>query len=748
LYIKLMAGLPTKQDLLLWLKENPNKVSKREIAKAFSITGSYKIGLKKLILDLENEREARSKSNSESFISVIPSTVICIVKGPDKDGDIFLDLLDWSEGEEIPKIFYFERSGSIPVSVGDRILCELTKVEGKDYHYEAKLIRRISKTNNSSKIIGVFRVSSSGGTLEALSKRLNTIWTIPRNAVNGSVDGDIVEAEQTSPKSRFGMSKARVISILGKTDDSKAISLIAIHEHSIVNEFSKEALSEAVNSAPVTLVDRDDLRHIPFVTIDPADARDHDDACYVELDLDVENKGGFIVWIAIADVAHYVQPNSLLDGEARNRGNSTYFPDRVVPMLPENLSADLCSLHEGEDRPCLALKMILDSGGKKTSQQFFRGLMRSRGSLVYREVQEAIDGNPSKKIQPILESIIKPLYKCYEVLQNTTKERGPLILDLPERKILLDDSGKVASIEFLDRLDAHKVVEELMILANVAAAEELFNNKSYFLYRIHEEPEKEKVNTLREIVKSCGLSFSKGQVLKTHHLNSLLCNAKETEYSELVSMSILRSMPQAYYGAQPIGHFGLALRRYTHFTSPIRRYADLVTHRAIIETINRGQNPLYEFDPVELEAIGESISICERKSMLAERDTVDRYLAAFFSDRLGLEVLGTISGVARFGIFVKIDESGADGLVPVSTIGNEYFRYNREKQVLVAERTGLVLGLGKRVLVRLVETNALTGGLTLQLISVDGEKLSVGRSKKSFVRKRSGKKSFRKKKVK
>ena len=704
--------------------------------------------MKKLILDLENEREARSKSNSESFISVIPSTVICIVKGPDKDGDIFLDLLDWSEGEEIPKIFYFERSGSIPVSVGDRILCELTKVEGKDYHYEAKLIRRISKTNNSSKIIGVFRVSSSGGTLEALSKRLNTIWTIPRNAVNGSVDGDIVEAEQTSPKSRFGMSKARVISILGKTDDSKAISLIAIHEHSIVNEFSKEALSEAVNSAPVTLVDRDDLRHIPFVTIDPADARDHDDACYVELDLDVENKGGFIVWIAIADVAHYVQPNSLLDGEARNRGNSTYFPDRVVPMLPENLSADLCSLHEGEDRPCLALKMILDSGGKKTSQQFFRGLMRSRGSLVYREVQEAIDGNPSKKIQPILESIIKPLYKCYEVLQNTTKERGPLILDLPERKILLDDSGKVASIEFLDRLDAHKVVEELMILANVAAAEELFNNKSYFLYRIHEEPEKEKVNTLREIVKSCGLSFSKGQVLKTHHLNSLLCNAKETEYSELVSMSILRSMPQAYYGAQPIGHFGLALRRYTHFTSPIRRYADLVTHRAIIETINRGQNPLYEFDPVELEAIGESISICERKSMLAERDTVDRYLAAFFSDRLGLEVLGTISGVARFGIFVKIDESGADGLVPVSTIGNEYFRYNREKQVLVAERTGLVLGLGKRVLVRLVETNALTGGLTLQLISVDGEKLSVGRSKKSFVRKRSGKKSFRKKKVK
>ena len=743
-----MAGLPTKQDLLLWLKDNPNKVSKREIAKAFSITGSYKIGLKKLILDLENERKAPSKSNSESFISVIPSTVICIVKGPDKDGDIFLDLLDWSEGEEIPKIFYFERSGSIPVSVGDRILCELTKVEGKDYHYEAKLIRRIPKTNNSSKIIGVFRVSSSGGTLEALSKRLNTIWTIPRNAVNGSVDGDIVEAEQTSPKSRFGMSKARVISILGKTDDSKAISLIAIHEHSIVNEFSKEALSEAVNSAPVTLVDRDDLRHIPFVTIDPADARDHDDACYVELDLDVENKGGFIVWIAIADVAHYVQPNSLLDGEARNRGNSTYFPDRVVPMLPENLSADLCSLHEGEDRPCLALKMILDSGGKKTSQQFFRGLMRSRGSLVYREVQEAIDGNPSKKIQPILESIIKPLYKCYEVLQNTTKERGPLILDLPERKILLDDSGKVVSIEFLDRLDAHKVVEELMILANVAAAEELFNNKSYFLYRIHEEPEKEKVNTLREIVKSCGLSFSKGQVLKTHHLNSLLCNAKETEYSELVSMSILRSMPQAYYGAQPIGHFGLALRRYTHFTSPIRRYADLVTHRAIIETINRGQNPLYEFDPVELEAIGESISICERKSMLAERDTVDRYLAAFFSDRLGLEVLGTISGVARFGIFVKIDESGADGLVPVSTIGNEYFRYSREKQVLVAERTGLVLGLGKRVLVRLVETNALTGGLTLQLISVDGEKLSVGRSKKSFVRKRSGKKSFRKKKVK
>lgn len=741
-----MAGLPTKHDLLLWLKDNPDKISKREIAKAFGITGSYKIDLKKLILGLENKEKTSSKPSSESLVSAITSTAICIAKVPDKDGDIFLDLLDFPDRKEMPKIFYSEKSSITPVFEGDRILCALTKVEGKDYHYEAKLIRRIPKKNNLSKIVGLFRVSSSGGTLEALSKRLNTIWTIPPNAINGSVDGDIVEAEQISPKTRFGMPKAKVISVLGKTDDSKAISLIAIHEHSIVNEFSKETLSEAVNSAPVTLLDRDDLRHIPFVTIDPADARDHDDACYVELDLDDENKGGFIVWIAIADVAYYVQPGTLLDGEARKRGNSTYFPDRVVPMLPENLSANLCSLHEDEDRPCLALKMILDSGGKKISQQFFRGLMRSRGSLVYKEVQEAIDGNPSKKTQPILESIIKPLYKCFEALQNTTKERGPLNLDLPERKILLDDVGKVTSIEFLDRFDAHKVVEELMILANVAAAEELFNNQSSFLYRIHEEPEKEKVNTLREVVKSCGLGFSKGQVLKTHHLNSLLCNAKETEYSELVSMSILRSMPQAYYGAQPIGHFGLALRRYTHFTSPIRRYADLITHRAIIEIINRGQEPLYRFDSGELDAIGESISICERKSMLAERDTVDRYLAAFFSDRIGLEVLGTISGVARFGIFVKIDESGADGLVPVSTIGNEYFRYNRDKQVLVAERTGLVLGLGKRVLVRLVETNALTGGLTLQLISVDGEKLSIDRSKKNFIRKRSGKKSFRKRK--
>jgi len=742
-----MAGLPTKQDLLLWLKDNPDKISKREIAKAFGITGSDKIDLKKLILDLENEEEISIKPSSESLVSAIPSTAICIAKAPDKDGDIFLDLLDFLDRKEMPKIFYSEKRSITPVFAGDRILCALTKVEGKDYHYEAKLIRRIPKKNNLSKIVGLFRISSSGGTLEALSKRLNTIWTIPPNAINGSVDGDIVEAEQTSPKTRFGMPKARVISVLGKTDDSKAISLIAIHEHSIVDEFSKETLSEAVNSAPVTLLDRDDLRHIPFVTIDPADARDHDDACYVELDLDDENKGGFVVWIAIADVAYYVKPGSLLDGEARKRGNSTYFPDRVVPMLPENLSADLCSLHEGEDRPCLALKMILDSGGKKTSQQFFRGLMRSRGSLVYKEVQEAIDGNPSKKTQPILESIIKPLYKCFEVLQNATKERGPLNLDLPERKILLDNVGKVTSIEFLDRLDAHKVVEELMILANVAAAEELFNNQGSFLYRIHEEPEKEKVNTLREVIKSCGLSFSKGQVLKTHHLNSLLCNAKETEYSELVSMSILRSMPQAYYGAQPIGHFGLALRRYTHFTSPIRRYADLVTHRAIIEIINRGQKPLYRFYHGELEAIGESISICERKSMLAERDTVDRYLAAFFSDRIGLEVFGTISGVVRFGIFVKIDESGADGLVPVSTIGNEYFRYNREKQVLVAERTGLVLGLGKRVLVRVVETNALTGGLTLQLLSVDGEKLSiVEHSKKSFFKKRFGKKSFRKRK--
>ena len=465
--------------------------------------------------------------------------------------------------------------------------------------------------------------------------------------------------------------------------------------------------------------DRADLRDLPLITIDPNDARDHDDAVCAAPDDDPANEGGHILWVAIADVAHYVTPGSALDAEARDRGNSTYFPDRVVPMLPDALSGDLCSLHEGVDRPCIAVRMVLDADGQKLSHRFVRGLMRSPASLHYEEVQAAIDGEPTDRTAPYLTDVLHPLYAAYAALKRARAKRQPLDLDLPERRIVLDDDGTVTSVAYRDRLDAHRLIEEAMILANVAAAETLHGTP--LLYRVHEEPPQDKLDSLRETAEASGFKLAKGQVLRPAQLNKLLNDAAKTELSELISISTLRAMTQAYYGPRNLGHFGLALQSYAHFTSPIRRYADLLLHRALITKHGWGDDGLSAWDTEHLERTGELISAAERRSMMAERDTNDRYLAAFLADKVGAEFAGRISGVQPFGVFVRLLETGADGLIPVRSLGGEYFRYDRDDGTLTGADSGMMLGLGQTVTVRLAEALPVTGGLTLELLSVEGE---------------------------
>ena len=415
-----------------------------------------------------------------------------------------------------------------------------------------------------------------------------------------------------------------------------------------------------------------------------------------------------------------MQPGSKLDVEARKRGNSTYFPDRVVPMLPEALSGDLCSLHEGVERACLAVRMVIDGDGNKLSHRFVRGLMRSPAALNYEEVQAGQDGRPNDKVAPYMKDVIAPLYDAYEALAAARKRREPLNLDLPERRIGMDEAGKITSIAFRERLDAHKLIEEFMVLANVCAAEELKARETPLLYRVHEEPGPEKLDALREIAQASGFVLAKGQVLKTAHLNRLLKQAEDTEHQELMNISALRSMTQAYYAPHNYGHFGLALQNYAHFTSPIRRYADLIVHRGLIAAHDWGDDGLVEDD---LKATGEHISMTERRSMVAERDTTDRYLASYLADRVGTEVEGRVSGIARFGMFVKLDESGADGLVPIGTLGREYFAHDRDAQTLTGERSGVVIGIGARVLARLAEATPETGGLVLELLELEGKPL-------------------------
>ncbi len=720
-----MSRIPTKQEVLDWISANPTLTSKRDIAKAFGIKGAARIDLKRILRELEAEGHLEKRKRSYGDPDRLPPVSVLQVKAPNADGDLFARPLEWhGEGVE-PIVLLITRASDPALGEGDRILARLTVVHEEDHNYEARLIRRIG--TNPRKIVGIFRKGAEGGRIVPIDKAGQNEWLVPDGAVHGAKDGELVEAEQAGPKNRMGLPRARIVERLGDPTAPKAVSLIAIHQHGIPDDFPDKVIDEADKAKPVGLKGREDLRDMPLLTIDPSDARDHDDACYAHADDDPKNPGGHVIWVAIADVAAYVQPGTALDREARKRGNSSYFPDRVVPMLPDRLSGDLCSLHEGVPRACIAVRMQIDAEGNKIGHRFVRGLMRSAASLHYAEVQEAIDGNPNDRTGPLLETVLKPLYAAYAALKTARGVRQPLELDLPERKIVLSDTGEVTSVAFRDRLDAHKLIEEFMILANVAAAETLIAKRRPLLFRVHEEPAPEKLESLRETAQAAGLNLAKGQVLQTRHLNALLNAAAGTEDAELINLTTLRSMAQAYYNPENFGHFGLALRNYAHFTSPIRRYADLIVHRALISAHGWGQDGLTEDEIARLDETATHISDTERRSMMAERDTTDRYLAAYLSERVGNEFTGRISGIARFGAFVKMDETGADGLVPVRSLGREFFHFDREAGTLMGSDTGLIIAIGQRVTVRLTEATPVTGGLELELLSIDDQALPRGR---------------------
>ena len=717
-----MNPIPTKDQIRQWIAENPGLVAKRDIAKAFGIKGDAKIDLKRILREMEDEGALEKKARRFQEPGVLPPVAVLQILAPDAAGDLFaVPLEDGVDSSQ--RVLIVTQKGDPALGAGDRILGRLTPVKGDGHAYEGRLIRRLG--SNPLKVLGIYRDSHEGGRIMPIDKGQDKEWRVARDASNGARDGELVEGEAIGNR-RMGLPQARIVARLGDPSGARAVSLIAIHQHGIPDQFPDPVIAEADKAAPVGLQGREDLRDLPLVTIDPIDARDRDDAVYAMADDQPGNPGGHIIWVAIADVAHYVTPGSALDREARRRGNSTYFPDRVVPMLPDILSGDLCSLHEHVDRACLAVRMRIDAHGNKLSHRYVRGLMRSKASLHYAQVQAAIDGQPDDKTAPLLDPVLRPLYAAYAALVQARAARQPLDLDLPERKIVLDDAGKVTSVSFYERFDAHKLIEEMMILANVAAAEELVRLKQPLLFRVHEEPSPLKLEALREVAEASGLVLAKGQVLKTSHLNRLLSQAQGTEFDELINLTTLRSMTQAYYNAENFGHFGLALRNYAHFTSPIRRYSDLIVHRALIAGHGWGKDGLSAWDVENLDETAKLISDSERRSMAAERDTTDRYLAAFLADRVGSTFAGRISGVQRFGLFVRLDETGADGLIPIRAVGREFFHYDEATQTLMGADTGLTIGIGQRVVVKLAEAVPVTGGLVLELVEIDGAAIAAG----------------------
>jgi len=720
--------LPSAEDLRDWLRDNPDQTGLREVARAFGLkAGPERRELKQMLRALADEGviDARSRGLGRR----LPPVTMLRVTGPDGAGDLFAAPL--SESAPAARILIVPQAGDPALATGDRVLCRLIAVRAPDHDYQARLIRRIG-SDAPRRVLGLFRQASDGGRILPVAKGVGTEWKVAGSDSLGAQDGELVEAEETQAP-RLGLPRARVLARLGDPGAPKAVSLIAIHEHGIPDRFPDAVLAEAEGLSAPGPEGRTDLTHLPLLTIDPADARDHDDAVCALPDPQVP--GGFRVWVAIADVAAHVRPGSALDVESRLRGNSTYFPDRVVPMLPERLSNDLCSLKEGLGRPVIAVELTLAPDGAVSRHRFLRGWMRSRAALSYEQAQAAFDGAPDDKAAP-LAADLAILHAAWTATRPQREARQPLDLDLPERRIVLSPEGAVLSVAFKPRFDAHRLIEDFMILANVAAAETLIAKRKPLLFRIHEEPATEKLDALREVAEGAGFAFPRGAVLQTRALNRLLAQARDSVFAELINMATLRSMTQAYYGPQQIGHFGLALKAYAHFTSPIRRYADLVVHRALVSAHGWGDDGL---SPREIEALDETaqmISTAERRSMAAERDTTDRYLARFLADRIGAEFTGRIAGVARFGLFVKLDDTGADGLVPIRSLGDEYFHHDPDTQTLTGEKSRQVLGLGQTVTVKLAEAEPATGGLILELLSVEGAALArPGRGRRPPLRK-------------
>jgi len=713
--------LPSKAEILQALETDPTLASKRDLTRHFAISGDLRAPFKALVRELEDEGLIARKGKSLRRAKVLPSvTVIDISPDADPD-DLVAYPANWDEGEGPPPAIRVEtkRHDRAVPAPGDRVLARIFKDEGDLPAYSARPMKVLAKPRRAR--IGIVKMDNDGARLLPVDRKQKEMRIRPAD-LGKAKNGDLVEVEVKS-RGRLMIPEAKVVATLGNPASEGAVSLIALHNLEIPYRFPPEVLraaKEAKEAKEATMKGREDWRHIPFVTIDPADAKDHDDAVYAEEDPDPKNPGGHIVYIAIADVAAYVTPGSHLDKEAYLRGNSVYFPDRVVPMLPERISNDLCSLKEGVDRPALALRLTINKDGQRLDHSFGRVMINCAASLSYTQAQNAFDGKPDERAAPLVENVLAPLFGAYRAMARARDQRAPLDLDLPERKIIIDSKGNVERIIVPERLEANRLIEEMMVAANVCAAQTLEKQRMELIYRVHDQPGAEKLTALRDFLSSLSLSFSKSQQINTGHFNQILAKVRDSEKMTQVSEMVLRSQSQAEYSPQNYGHFGLNLAHYAHFTSPIRRYADLIVHRALIFALKLGNDGLPASQAQKLAEIAQHISATERRAMAAERETVNRLIAHYLSSKIGAQFPGKISGVTRSGLFVRLNETGADGFVPAASLGRDYFRHIEEQQAMIGEKTGERFRLGDDVVVRLTEAAPSAGALRFELLS-EGE---------------------------
>jgi ribonuclease R len=751
---KRTAELPSRKQILDFIAASDQPAGKREIAKAFGIRGDAKIALKKMLNDMADEGLIETgRGRAFNKMGGVPRVTVLKIVEADDSGHVFGTPEHWEADTPAPKLRIIEKDGRGALGIGDRVLA---RTEERGEKFVAHPLKKLAKKQEL--VLGVLRQEGTRFWLTPVEKKERR--ELPVGNVGEGEAGDLVLCEISGRGPRVS---ARVDAVLGDPFAPKSVSLIAIHKYELPHEFSDAALDEAKRVAKFPLpagdrprtgtvpstsratglgdsprsgtvpgTEREDLTHLPIVAIDPADARDHDDAIWAARDEDEDNKGGWKAIVAIADVSFYVRPDSALDKAARARGNSVYFPDRVVPMLPEELSADICSLKEGEDRAALACHLTIAKDGTLKRWRFTRAKIRVAANIAYEDAQAAIDAAEEERVEVaspvcfmpeiegsvpnnLVETALKPLWGCWHALLAARNKREPLELDLPERQVVLDEKGRIESVAARERLDAHRLVEDFMIAANVAAARALEAKKAPVMYRIHEPPSREKLEALRDYLKTFGIEFTLGQVIKPATFNRIIERVGESEFRPEIMEQLLRTQMQARYAPERLGHFGLALGTYAHFTSPIRRFADLLVHRGLVSAYRLGEGGLPPADAEKFDEIGEQISRLERRAMEAERETVDRYVAAFLADQVGQLVMCRITGVQPFGFFATVVEFGGDGLVPVSTIGKEYFRYDEKAQQLAGEETATTYRMGQKLKLRIAEANPVSGSLRFEV---------------------------------
>jgi ribonuclease R len=702
--------LPSRDELRRYIESNPDAASLRELARAFQLKGPDRAELKHLLRELEpSERGRRGKRRPSP--DRLPSVVVLEVTGIDPDGELIAKLAASAADNPAlgPTVLLHDTGRRRAPGIGDRVLARISR-RGDETH--GRIVRVLPRA--PARVVGTIGRAGDRLCVRPIGARIHELELRGADA-GGAEQGELVVAERIGARA-LGPDRARVLERLGRPGDPRTFSLLAAHGQGLRIGFPPEIESlSAADLRSWSAADRTDLRELPLVTIDGADARDFDDAVAAAPDHDPANPGGWLVVVAIADVAHYVRPDDPVDQEARQRGNSVYFPDRVLPMLPEVLSNDLCSLRPDAERACVAVRIWLDAQGSKVRHEFLRGVMRSRARLTYAQVQAAADGRPDALTAPLREPVIRPLYGAYGALLEARRRRGTLDLDLPETMIRLDDRGRAVAIERQDRLDSHRLIEEFMIAANVAAAETLEQAGWPCMYRVHDRPDPVKLEGLAQLLEQLGLGRGRGDLARPRDVARLLERLHGHELAPLISSLLLRAQSQAVYSPRNIGHYGLNLGRYAHFTSPIRRYADLLVHRALIRAKRLGDGGLADAD-VDWHELGAWLSRCERAAMEAERSARNRFTAALLVEQIGAAFDATVVSVQRFGLFVQLAETFADGLVPIGSLGLEYFVHDPDRHALIGQQSGTAFALGDRVRVELAEVDTLAGQLTFHLL--------------------------------